>query len=402
MPRSDANDIFTTVLRLKEPWFVESVEAEPDLVTVRVSVRMGTLVRCPVCGTECKVKDRVERTWRHTDVCDSECLIRAGIPRANCPKCGVKQIDIPWARPNVGFTESFERKAVSLMRHMPVSKAAEAMGVGRWVLEGILEYHVSKALDRMDLSGVRRIMIDETSSKRGHRYITVITNADNGNIIFMAEGRGADVLKQFSERLVSRNGDPHGIKWVSSDLSISFMSGLEEYFPHANIVYDRFHLAKMANTALDKIRSKNQKNGQRHKWIRFVLLRNGANLSDEEREKIFDIKEDNAVIGKAYEMKEALMQLYDYPDLFTAGEHIRQWLDWVEKEGEAPMKDIAKTVSEHRNKILNWYHNGMSNGFLEGLNGMIQTTKRIARGYSNMRNFITMIYFRHGRLDMDI
>ena len=402
MPRSDANDVFTTVLRLKDPWFVENVTAEPGLVTVTVSVRANSVIPCPVCGNVCKVHDRIERTWRHTDVCDSECLIKAGIPRSDCPKCGVKQIEVPWARENVGFTESFERKAMALMSRMPVSKAAEAMRAGRWVLEGILRYHVGKGLDRLDLSGVRDIMVDETSSKRGHSYITVITEAGSGRIIFATEGKGADSLEKFSEWLEDHGGDPRKIRNVSCDLSISFVSGVEEHLPRANIVYDRFHLVKMANDALDKIRSANQINGQRHKWIRFSLLRNSADLSDEDKEKIFNIKEDNAVIGRAYEMKESLLQLYDYPDMSSAAEHIRQWLEWVAEEGERKMKDLGKTVSEHRQKILNWYNGGMSNGFLEGLNGMIQTTKRIARGYRNIRNFITMIYFRHGRLDIGV
>lgn len=399
---SDSNDLFTKVLHLKEPWFVEEVSISDDQerVDVIVSTRAKALVVCTECGEKCKVHDRIERTWRHTDVCDSECFVTAKIPRCDCPRCGIRQIDVPWARDNVGYTKSFERKAISLMKRMPLTKASEEMHVGTWVLEGILRHHVNKALDMMDLSNVSRIFLDETSSKRGHRYITVIADVDTKRIIFMTEGKGIDSLAEFSDWLYSHNGDPHNIRLVSCDFSKSFLSGIDRHLPRAEVVYDRFHLVKMANDALDKIRSKNHMNGFRHKWMRFKLLKNGKDLSSEEREKIFDIKEDNKVLGLAYEMKESLIQLYDYPDISAASEHVREWLGWVEKEGEPRMKAVGRTVSRHFHKILNWYHDRMSNGFLEGLNGMIQTTKRIGRGYPNTHNFITMVFFRHGRLNI--
>jgi len=396
----NVNEAFSILLKLEEPWFVEDTKVTSDRVNIYLSTRAKAPVECPVCGERCKVHDRVQRTWRDSDVRDAECFITAKIPRCECPKCGVKQIAVPWARENIGFTESFERRAMSLMQRMPLTKAAEFMHVGTWVLEGILRYHVQRALDRMDLSDVKNILLDETSCKRGHRYITVIADADTKRIIFMTEGKGSDSLRSFSDWLIAHNGDPSRIKLVSCDFSRSFLAGINKHLPRADIVYDRFHLVKMVNDALDKIRSKNQMNGSRHKWIRFKLMKNGKDLSDDDKRKIFDIKNDNSVLGLAYEMKESLIQLYDYPDISAASEHVKQWLSWVDSKGEAPMKAVGRTVSRHFHRILNWYIHKMSNGFLEGLNGMIQTTKRIGRGYPNTQNFMTMIFFRHGRLDI--
>ena len=400
MPEHDANKVFSKILKLKEPWFVEDVEVTPERVSIFVSTRAKALVKCPLCGETCSIHDRIERTWRHTDVCDSKCFVTGKIPRCNCPKCGVKQLQVPWARENVSFTDSFEGRAMLLMQRMPLTKAAEFLHVGTWVLEGILKYHVQKALDNMDLSNVRNILLDETSCKRGHRYITVIADADTKRIIFMTEGKGSDSLRQFSDWLITHNGDPSKIKLVSCDFSKSFLSGIKNNLPQADIVYDRFHLVKMVNDALDKVRSKNQMNGSRHKWMRFKLMKNGKDLSEDDKQKIFDIKNDNIILGLAYEMKESLIQLYDYPDVSAASEHVKQWIYWVDSDGEAPMKAVGRTVTRHFHKILNWYAHKMSNGFLEGLNGMIQTTKRIGRGYPNTQNFITMIFFRHGRLDI--
>ena len=131
---------------------------------------------------------------RQTDVCDSECFVTEKIFQCNCPKCGLKQMQVSWTRENVSFTDSFEGRAILLMQRMPLTKATEFLHVGAWVLEGILKYHVQKVLDNMDLSNVRDILLDKTSCKRGHRYITVMTDADTKRIIFMTEGRGSDSL----------------------------------------------------------------------------------------------------------------------------------------------------------------------------------------------------------------
>ena len=99
-------------------------------------------------------------------------------------------------------------------------------------------------------------------------------------------------------------------------------------------------------------------------------------------------------------MKESLIQLYYYPDIDTAAEHVRSWISWVKEEGDSIMKTVSRTVNRHFYKIIDWYYERMSNGYLDGLNGMIQTTKRIGRGYPNTENFIKIVYFKHGKLDI--
>ena len=109
-------EFLEVVLQLEEPWYVSNTDATPERVDIILSTRAKALVKCPVCGDLHKVHDKIERTWKHTDVCDAECYITAKIPRCNCPKCGIKQINIPWARGNVSYTKSFEDKAIRLMK----------------------------------------------------------------------------------------------------------------------------------------------------------------------------------------------------------------------------------------------------------------------------------------------
>ena len=184
---------------MKDPWIVQSVVLSEDTsrTDLKVGFRTGRKVRCPECEKWCDVHDRIQKTWRHPDICNSVCYVTADIPRSKCEKCGVLQLKTPWAREYVSYTKEFEAKAVDLLRSMPISKVAETLRVGRWVLEGIISHYVNSRLDKMDLSNVSRIFLDETSSKRGHRNITVIADADTKEIIFMAEDKGFESVQNF-------------------------------------------------------------------------------------------------------------------------------------------------------------------------------------------------------------
>jgi len=397
---SGLDSYFRRLLKVNKPWKVVNVILSEDTERTDIYLSTGGVksMPCPECGKMCPVYDSVEREWRHLDLCDSHSFIHADVPRVKCEEHGVKRCDVPWARPYVGHTYRFEEVALSKLRTTSISAVAREMCVGYDVLHGMIKRYVDDRLAQMDLSGLRRICVDETSAKRGHRYITVITDADTGRIVFITEGKGADGLLKFTSWMKDHNGDPDNVELVSCDFSGSFLSGISSNLPNADIVYDKFHLFKMANDAMDKVRSLNQKNGYRHKWIRFKLLRNGKDLTENDKAVIFDIKQDNKEIGLAYEMKESLIQLYDYPDRASAREHLIRWVKWVMDAGAQRMKAVAKTVQRHMEKILNWFDHRMSNGFLEGLNGMIQTTKRVGRGFPNTLNFIYMVYFKHGRL----
>ena len=132
------------------------------------------------------------------------------------------------------------------MQRMPLTKAAEFLHIGTWVLEGILKYHVQKALDNIDLSNVRAIPLDETSCKRGHRYIAVIADADTKRIIFMIEGRGFDSLRQFSDWLIFEN-----VCTISEMLGFNDSIEIEEPVQADKCGYDHFHNEKLFGGLVD-------------------------------------------------------------------------------------------------------------------------------------------------------
>jgi transposase len=280
------------------------------------------------------------------------------------------------------------------MSKMSVRSAAKIMMCSWDTLDNIVDRVVSEYLDRMDLSCVTRIRIDETSAKKHHRYITVVTDVDTGDIIFMTKGKDSDTVKEFRDWLVEHNGDPEQISVVASDFGDAFLSGVREYLPNAEPVLDPFHLIQLGNMKLDADRASCQENGERKKSIRYALLRNPENFKPGDAEIVMDIKNDNKGLGLSYEMNMSLRQAFEHPYVELARIHLLHWVEWVEEEGSKNFKALAKTVKRHLEGILNAMRFNINNGYQEGLNGRIQFTKRVANGYHKESRLMRMVFFR--------
>ncbi len=358
---------------------------------------IGDAGKCPSCGTERVFHDKKERTWRHSNMDDTVCYLHANIPRCSCPKCGkISQVDIPWADPNVSYTKRFMEMAVQLMSQMSILAASRQMVTTWRVLDGIVGSVVEKYLDRMDLSEVRNIRVDETSAKKHHHYITVVTDVDTETVIFITKGKDSNTMREFRDWLIDHNGDPASIELVATDFGRAFISGTEMFFPNAESVLDPFHLIQLANRALDSDRISGQKNGERLKAIRYSLLKKQDSLTAEEREILEGFTKDNEKVALSYQMKETLRDLFRYTkhELKLAEIHLNLTFRWMIKEGSKKFITLGKTIRDNLKGILRAIETGINNGYQEGLNGRIQLSKRLARGYHKEMRFGRMIYFR--------
>jgi transposase len=203
----------------------------------------------------------VEKRWRHLDFFQYQTELVARVPRVKTPEGAVLQVEVPWARPGSGFTLMFEAWAMLLCGEMPVVEAGRLLGEEDTRLWRIVAYYVEAAQRLRDWSKVRRIMIDETSARRGHKYVTSIVDADTRKLLFMAEGREGDALAAFVEELRAHGGLPEQIELVSMDMSPAYRKGVREHLPCARIVFDRFHLMQMAGKALDDVRKELRREG---------------------------------------------------------------------------------------------------------------------------------------------
>ena len=169
--------------------------------------RAGVRFACAQCGREgCAVHDTKEETWRHLDFFQHRTLFHARTPRMTCPECGVRKVATPWARAGSGFTLLFEAYVLALAKTMPIANAAERLGEHDTRLWRIVEHYVWRAVEKLDLSLVRRIAADETSARRGHDYISLFVDMARRKVVYVADGKDAATVKEFADFLEAHGG----------------------------------------------------------------------------------------------------------------------------------------------------------------------------------------------------
>jgi len=328
-----------------------------------------------------------------------------------CSECGVKTVSAPWARPGSGFSLLFEAFVLTLAKQMPVAALAQLLGEHDTRLWRILEHYVVQARTTVDMSQVEQIGVDETS-RRGHEYVTVVADQSRGHasrVLFVTEGKDAATIEGFQQDLEAHGGRAEQIKAVSLDLSPAFQSGVLKCFPQALPVFDRFHIMKLLNEALDQVRRQEVKSNQTLKEVksnqtlketRYLWLKNPENLSERQREKLAPLSAMNLATGTAYQMKLNFQELWKQGTREAAAAYLEQWYLWVmASEGMNPMKKAAQSIRAHAEGILNYFQSPLTNGLLEGINSLIQAAKSKARGYRSTRYLKIIIYLVAGKLN---
>ncbi len=394
-------DMFKIALALEEPWKLTHIEYDDkdEAWHLFLDFERGALFACPSCGTSCKAYDAEKKDWRHLDFWNWKTYIHARVPRTDCTNCKkVILVPVKWSRPKSHFTLQFDAWAMRLMAEMPVNAAARELREHDTRMWRIFHHYVNQAMEQLDLSAVKRIAVDETSSRRGHRYITLFVDVDTKIVLFATEGKSKDTLAKFKQHLISKGAQALQIQEICCDMSPAFIRGIEDQFPKAEITFDKFHVMKMVNEAVDEVRKEEQKQAPELKRTKYLWLKNETNLKNEQKEELnHHLKDSHLKTGRAYRLKLAMQELWSKPHLL-ADVYLREWVGWAKRSQLEPMVELAKTIKRHEEGILRWFHSRMTNGLLEGINGLVQASKRKARGYRNVENLIAMVYMTANKL----
>jgi len=395
--------LFQAALGLTAPWQVTSVEF--DVATKRLDLRVdfpkGATFCCPECDRSgLKAHDTEEKTWRHLDFFQHQAYLTARVPRVECPEHKVRLVALPWARPRSGFTLLFEALVMAMVREMPVKAVADMVGEYDKRIWRIVHHYVDRAVDAQNLEGVERVGIDETSSRRGHEYVSVFADLDERRGVFVVEGRDHETVQAFSCFLETHGGDPGQVKEVSQDMSEAFLKGTLTYLPKAGITFDRYHIKSHLSKAVDEVRREEVKhNRELLANTRYMWLKRPANLTERQRDLLDELLAQPLDTVRAYTLSQQFDSFYELTDPETAEEYLRRWITEVDASGLEPLQKFARMLEDHWLGVIRWHHSKVSNGLLEGLNSLIQAAKRRARGYRSNRNFIAMIYLIVGKLN---
>jgi len=397
----DANALFTMALGLSSPWEVKELvfTAESRRLDIRIDFPRGASFPCPECGESSKVHDTEEKSWRHLDFFQHSAYLTARVPRCRCDQHGVKQVQVPWARPGSGFTLLFEALLMALMREMPVNAVARIVGEHDTRLWRLVDHHVEEARQRLDMSQVKAIAVDETAARRGQDYVSLFMDLDRRRLLFGTEGNDQSTVEAFRKDLEAHGGSAERITEACCDMSQAFILGLRAQFPNAHLTFDRFHVMQLANKAVDDVRRVEARERPELKRSRYVWLKNRSNLSFRQRERLQELQSMNLQTAEAYRMRLTLQDFYEQANPKAAAEFLADWCEMVLEAGLEPMKKVARTLMEHADGVLRWFWSGFSNRLLEGINSLIQAAKAKARGYRTTRNLLNIAYLIAGKLD---
>lgn len=401
----DSNPLFTLGLGLAPPWRVVDqrfdAEKTPHQLHLRVAAEPGARFPCPECGKPAAAHDWKDITWQHLDFFQHACFITARVPRVACPDHGVRRISVPWARPGSGFTLLFEQVALSFAREMPVATAAQLIGITDKRLWRIIFHYVDRALERLDLSHVKAVALDETAAKRGHTYVTIFIDLDATEkpVLFVTDGRDKQTVHAFRAFLLKHQGQPERVAEIVCDMSAAFTTAAGEAFPQASLTVDWFHVVQLFTKAVNQVRRAEAKDRKMPKATRWATLKNPENLTETQHQALAELEQGGFATAEAYRCKEMLRWIRKAVSPNAAKwrlthfvRHFRQRLAMLANQTLAPLETAITTVEQQAHRIIQRWASGYSNARLEGLNGIFQAARARARGYRNTATFACIIY----------
>jgi transposase len=395
-PLKDAKEIFHKALGLEEPWEIERYEFVLGRLHIWISYKRGSKFTCPKTQGLFNLHDTVERSWEHLEFFwQFTTEVHCKTPRVKNEAGKVLTVNVPWARKHSRFTLLFEHKFMKFAKKMAIVQAAECFNITANRAWNIFNYYVSEARatyqEEVKKETHEAVGIDETSSRKGHNYITVFLCLITHKLLYITEGKDAKTISRFKDNI----DKPKEVKDISTDLSAAFISGVKKEFPDAEITFDRFHVMKLGNQALDKTRRDEQVSNPCLKKSRYVFLKNKSNLKGAEIIKFQELDLDNSNLktAEAYRFKLSLQDIYSLPDRETFSTNLTAWINKVNNSNLDHMKSFASTVVKHFNGIVNFAKSKINNGVMESFNSKIQFIKCRARGFRKIENFINMIFF---------
>ena len=394
--------IFALGLGLTPPWKVMSqrldTEQTPTKLHLEIGADRGALYPCPECGTACKAHDFKEYTWRHLNFFQHHCYLTARLPRINCPEHGIRHVEASWTTEGSRFTLLFEQVVMSLVREMPVSAVARHVEVTGKRLWRIVRHYVSKAIAALDLKSLKAIGLDETASKQGHNYITVVIDLDRSDkpVIFATPGKDKDCLTKFCEFIEAHEGRPENIVEVVCDMSPAFLSAVEQEFKSASVTVDWFHVAQLFTKAVDEVRKLEVRQAKLPDHTRWAVLKGAEKERTQHQENaLLGLVEQGLAAAKAYHVKELLRWVRRAESKHADKWRITHFLKHAAEYAAdcpllEPVRSSLASFERHLPRTLHRWYSLLTNARLEGYNGLFQAARARARGYRNVETFITL------------
>lgn len=340
---------------------------------------------------------RPARLWRHLDLGPWEIYLRMQLRRFPCPSCETVVTEaVPWAEHASTFTRDFEDVVSFFAQQTNQTVVSRVMNIAWPTVGNIIERTVDRRGTPLSKRKLRRLGVDEISYRRHHKYLTLVADHESGQIVWGGEGKSASTLDGFFEAL-GEEGRAR-VELVSMDMSAAFIASVRKRLPHATIVFDPFHVVKLANEAIDKVRrvqvralaGKAQAGALKH--TRWILLKAPENLKPDEQIKLALLGGANRPLYRAYLLKEALRDVYATRTAADARRRLHAWLAWASRSRLPAFVKLARTLRKQFEGIVAAVEHGLSNGRLEGINNKVRMLSHRAFGFHSAKALLALVF----------
>ena len=375
-------------------------------IEIKVRPRQRSAAICSVCHKRAPGYDHLpERRFEFIPLWGLLIFFLYSMRRVQCRRCGVVVEEVPWSDGKHQLTKAYMLFLARWARKLSWKETAETFHTSWEKVCNAVEYAVEWGKEHREMGTVRAIGVDEIQYAKGHKYLTLVYQIDQGitRLLWVGKERTAESFQEFftmmGETLTSQ------IEFVCSDMWQPYLDVIRARCSQALHILDRFHIVAKMNKALDEVRASEtrrvSKDGfQPLKKSRWCLLKRKQNLTSQQKIRLRDLLRYNLQTVRAYLLKEDFQQLWDYNSPTWAGMFLDFWCSQTMRSRIEPMKKIARSLRKHRPLILNYFkaRKEFSSGVVEGLNNKAKVTMRRSYGFRTFRVLELALYHSLGKL----
>lgn len=384
---------------LWEGFTIESyTQIDDQSLLIRLQPAPDYLPCCSGCNQHTlAIHDTSTRRVRERDLFQYRVWLDVPVRRVRCTTCGPRLEQIRWLSGRQRLTAGMISWVESLVRLMPVQHVAALLGLHWHTVKAIDHKRLKREVTEPDKRRIRRLIMDEFALFKGHRYATVVIDADTQQVLWVGEGRSRAAVRPFFEWLGPATCGQ--IEAVAMDMNTAMDLEVQHHCSQARVVYDLFHVvAKFGREVIDRVRV-DQANQLRHdkparkvvKRSRWLLLRNRDNLKDEQALQLEELLQANQPLMTVYVLKDQLKELWYAPSEAEAKQRWQDWLNLAMSSGLAPVQQFARRLKGYIEGIIASAVYRMNTSVLEGMNNKIKVIKRMAYGYRDNDYFFLKI-----------
>lgn len=376
-------------------------------IDVPIRARANGQAVCSGCGRRRPGYDRQpQRRFEFVPLWGIAVFFLYAPRRVDCRRCGVTVERLPWSTGKSPQTTTYMWFLAAWAKRLPWQQVAEVFHTSWHSVYRAVTLAVLWGLANRSLDDVQAIGIDEIQWRKGHKYLTLVYEIEEGckRLLWVGLERTEDSLRNFFEMLGKEGAA--GLRFICSDMWQPYLSVIAQKAGQAIHVLDRFHIMANLNKAIDKVRAEESRRlkadgyEQVFKHSRWCLLKRPENCTEKQAVKLSEILQYNLQTVRAYLHREDFQQFWEYQSPTWAGYFLDGWCQRVMRSRIEPLKKQARTLRKHRELILNWFRarGTISAGVVEGLNYNAKLTMKKAYGFRTPQGVTMALYHRLGAL----